>query len=183
MKRQLVDNFQLKDGREIFFRYPKIEDAEDMTRYINTLSKEQTFIRFQGEQLTLDQETEYLSKLLKKIQENTAVQILAFYQNKLIAITEISLGIGVEKHVGTFGITVAYEFRGLGIGKKMMQSVLDKAKSLSGLKIITLGCFSDNEVAQKMYEDFGFKKFGSLPGGVMHKEHFDDHIYMYKRVR
>ena len=63
-----------------------------------------------------------------------------------------------------------------------MQLVLDKAKSLSGLRIITLGCFSDNIIAQKMYESFGFVKYGSLPEGIMHQDHFDDHIYMFKRI-
>lgn len=183
MQGKIVDKFQLEDGREVTFRNPQDGDAPLMLDYINTLSKEKTFIRFQGEQLTLDFEKERLESLLKKIEKKVAVQILAFCNANLMGISEIIMQEGATKHTATFGITLAKEFRNLGIGKKLMQAVLDEAiKNLVGLKLIVLGVFSDNIVAQKMYEDFGFVKYGSLPEGVMHKDHFDDHIYMFKKV-
>jgi len=33
-----------------------------------------------------------------------------------------------------------------------------------------------------MYEKFGFKKYGCLPGGVLHKGKYVDHLYMYKKL-
>ena len=61
MQEKIVTKFNLEDGREIVFRYPQKEDAEAMARYINTLSKERTFISFQGEQITLEFEVERLN--------------------------------------------------------------------------------------------------------------------------
>ena len=52
-----------------------IEDSEFVT-HINTISKEQTFILFQGEEITLEAEEKWLEGELKKIKEGKAVQLL-----------------------------------------------------------------------------------------------------------
>lgn len=184
MAGKIVEKFQLEDGREVVFRYPSIEDAALMMDYINTLSKEQTFIRFQGEEITLEQETEWLTKLVKKIEEKAAVQIMGFCNSQLIAVSDIVMLEKAEKHIGGFGITIAKEFRGLGIGKKIMELAINEAtKNIPHLKIIILSCFGDNDIALSLYEKMGFKEFGKLPEGLIHKYHKDDHIYMYKKVR
>lgn len=183
MTAKIITKFTLKKGKEIVFRYPQREDAPFMRDYINTLSKEETFISFQGEQLTLDEEQERLDKLLEKINNKTAVQILVFCGSNLIGISDLVMRDKAEKHVGSFGITLAKEFRGLGIGEKLMQYVLSLAiENIPQLKIIVLGCFRDNPIAQRLYKKMGFKQFGFLPKGLMHQGHLDDHLYLYKKV-
>lgn len=184
MSEQIVAKLQIKDGREVVFRYPQIEDAPLMMNYINTLSKEQTFVRFQGEQISLEQETDWLTKLIKKIEEKAAIQIMGFVNSQLVAVSDIVMLEKAEKHIGNFGITIAKDFRGLGIGKKIMEIALDEAvKNIPQLKIIILGCFSDNDIALNLYKKMGFKEYGKLPQGLMHQNHLDNHIYMYKKVR
>lgn len=183
MQGEIVEKFQLEDGREVVFRYPQIGDAPLMLDYINTLSKERTFIRFQGEQLTLDFEIKRLTDLLKKIDNKLAVQVLVFCNFKIVGISDLIMHEGATKHTGGFGITLAKEFRNKGIGKKLMTAVINEAiKNIKELKIIFLSCFSDNIVALNLYKSMGFEQFGSLPEGIMHKDHFDNHIYMYKKV-
>ncbi len=89
MQGKIVTKFNLEDGREVVFRYPQKEDAPLMLDYINTLSAEKTFIRFQGEQLTLDFEVKRLTDLLKKIENKLAVQILIFCDSKLVGISDL----------------------------------------------------------------------------------------------
>ena len=100
-----------KKGREILVRYPKKDDTILLLNYFNTLSKERTFIRFQGEELTLKEEKKYMRDLLKKMKKNRAVKLLAFIGDKLVGVSDIKLQDKVELHVGVFGITVAKEFR------------------------------------------------------------------------
>lgn len=64
----------------------------------------------------------------------------------------------------------------------MKLTLKEADKNLPKLRIITLGVFSDNALAQKMYEKFGFKEYGRLPKGVLHKNKYVDHIYMYKII-
>lgn len=170
-------------GFEILIRYPTLDDLKNLLDYINTLSLEQTYITFQGEQQSLQDEKKYLVSQLKKIKNKEAVKLLAFFDNKLIAVSDITQYEKNSSHVGTFGITVAQEFRNKGIGKLLMQSVLQEAKkSIKNLRIISLGVFANNPFAQKMYEKFGFKEYGRLPEGIKHKNKFVDHIFMFKKI-
>lgn len=184
MQNNIIAKFNLEDGREVIFRYPQIKDAQIMADYINTLSKEHTFISFQGEEVSLEYEQKRLNKLLHQINEKEAIQLLAFYNSQLIGISDIIMRERAEKHVGSFGITIAKDFRGAGVGKKLMQTIIDEAiVKLPQLKILVLGVFNDNPIAQNMYMKMGFIEYGSLPQGLMHQGHLDNHIYMYKKVR
>lgn len=184
MADKIIAKFKLKDEREIIFRYPTFEDAQIMADYANVLSEERTFMNSQGEQISLEFEQERLTKLLKQIEEKKAVQILVFCGKDLVGISDVIMRDKAQNHVGTFGISLAKNFRGVGLGKKLMQLTIDEATAkIPQLNILLLGVFGDNKIGQKLYKKMGFKKIGALPQGLMHKDHFDDHIYMYKKVK
>lgn len=172
-----------KSGRDIIIRYPTKDDLKSLWEYINTLSKEQTFIRFQGKEITLEEEEKFLNNELKKISEGKAVQLLTFTGNQLIGVADINMQEEAEKHIGSFGLTVAKDFRNEGIGTKLTEIALNEAnKHLVGLQIIILGVFANNPVAINLYKKFGFVEFGNLPNGLLHQGKLVDHIYMYKTV-
>lgn len=181
---KIVYQGQTKKGKAIVIRYPKQNDLEEMTAYINTLSKEQTFIMFQGEEVSLQEETSYLTDQLNKIQKNQAVLLVVIVDNHIVGISGIDLRKTAEKHVGNFGISVAKDYRGEGLGKLLMQIVLKESHmQIPQLQIITLGVFANNSIAQNMYHLFGFTEYGTLPKGLLHKEDYIDHIYMYKFIK
>lgn len=183
-QRKIVFQGKSKKGKEYFIRYPVKEDLEAMWKYINTLSKERTFIRFQGEEMPMEEEREFLEKHVKDIEDHKAVTLLAFSGDELIGNSGITMQDKTERHLGVFGISLAKEFRGEGIGPKLMDVVLEEAISqIPMLEIITLGVFSNNHLAKGMYEKRGFKEYGRLPQGVKLEHGYDDHMYMYKRVR
>ena len=180
---EIIHRGKTKKGKVFIVRYPVMGDLKKLLDYFNTISKEQTFIRFQGEQLTLDEEKKYLESLLEKIEKKEAVKLFAFYQNQLIALADIKLLDKTSNHVGVFGITVDKQFRGEGIGKKLMNLVIEEAKkNLVKLKIITLGVFSNNPIACKIYGKMGFTQYGKLPKGILHRKKYVDHIFMYKNI-
>ena len=180
---KIVYKGKTKKGKAYVVRYPLLEDLEQLLNYFNNISKEQTFIRYQGEQLTLSEEKKYLESLLEKIEKKEAVKLFAFYQNQLIALADIKLLDKTSNHVGVFGITVNIQFRGEGIGKTLMNLVIEEAKkNIPKLKIITLGVFANNPVACSIYSNMGFTKYGKLPKGILHKKKYVDHIFMYKNI-
>lgn len=184
MKGKIVFQGVTEKDKLILIRYPKKSDAGAMWEYINKLSKEQTYILFQGEEIAFKDEEEYLKKTLEKIEKKKAVQLLVFSSNKLVGISEINLRDKALSHAGMFGISITKEHRGEGIGKKLMEIVLKEAvENLPQLRIVTLGVFSNNLLAKKMHLKFGFKEFGRLPEGILHRGKYVDHIYMYKKVR
>lgn len=179
----IVYQGQTKTGKELIFRYPKEDDTEILMDYINILSKEKTYILFQGEQVTFEEEKKYLETQLKAIEENKTVQLLAFSEGKLIGNTQISLQSKALKHIGLFGISLAKESRGEGIGTLLMEKIIEEAKkNLKELKIITLTMLGNNNIARKLYTKMGFKEYGSLPGGVLHRSKPVDHVYMFRTV-
>lgn len=168
-------------GNSFILRYPKLEDLHDLWEYINKISAEQTFILFQGEQLTIEEEKEWLEGQLKKLEEGRGIQLVVEIEGKVQGVSEINMNSNAEAHVGSFGISIASEFRHQGIGKMLMEKVIEEAKkNLEGLKIIRLSVFENNPIAVKLYEELGFKEYGVLPKGLLHKGEYVDHIYMYK---
>jgi ribosomal protein S18 acetylase RimI-like enzyme len=184
MERKIIFEGISRKGNKIIIGYPTKDDAQIFCDYINALSKEKTFVRFQGEEISLADEEKYLNAQLKRIANKQTVELLVLCNNKLIGISSIDMKDKTESHEGLFGISIAKEYRGEGIGKKFMQIVLEEAvRNMSQLRIITLGVFGDNPLAKSIYEKFGFKEYGRLPDGSLHKEKYVDHIYMYKNVK
>ncbi len=177
--------FEGKVGQfDILIRYLENGDLEEMHRYINVISKEKTYITFQGEVLSLDEERKYVSEQKEQITNKKSVILVVFCDNRLIGTTHLMLGVRTDRHVAQFGITIAKEFRGQGIGKLLMKHTIDEGiKNMPDLEIVALGVFSNNKLAYEMYKDFGFTEYGRLPDGVKLADGYVDHIFMYKLVK
>lgn len=181
---QIVFQGKTSSGKDIIIRYPQEYDAQAMCDYINTLSKEQTFIRFQGEQISIEDETKYLNDQVQKIKDKKTVQLFVICNNQIVGIAGIDLKDKTESHEGVFGISLAKEFRGYGLGKELMKLTLEEAeRNLPELRLVTLALLETNTLAQEIYRKFGFQEYGRLPGGSRHKGQYVDDIYMYKKIK
>ncbi|MFA7675906.1 MAG: GNAT family protein [Candidatus Shapirobacteria bacterium] len=183
MDNKIIHTATTKTGKTISFRYPTIADVEILKDYIKELSVEKTFILFQGQQKTLEQEKKGLKEKIKAISENKAVFILAFINGKLAGLSDVELQPMAKSHVGDLGITVAKKYRGEEIGKLLMGLVLVEAvKKIRELKIITLECFAINIAANNLYRKLGFVEYDHLPDGLKCRGKFSDSILMYKKI-
>lgn len=169
---------------KIIFRYPSKEDLKSLWEYINTLSQERTFIRYQGEKVSKDEEEKYLNLLLEKIARREAVQLLVICEGKIVGVSDVEMQDKTAKHLGIFGITIAKDFRGRGIGSKLMEMVIKEAETnLPDLEIIVLDVFANNSLARKMYKKFGFVEYGILPNGIKLEKGYLDRVLMYKVIK
>jgi len=177
---KIVYQGKTKTGKEIIVRYPEIGDLAELLNFINTLSDEQTFVRYQGEHETLESEKGYLEARLEAIKNKKAVHLLAFIGDKLIGATDIHMLDKTEKHIGILGISVVKDSRGEGVGTLLLDLILQEAKNeLAGLKLVTLEVFSSNDIAKKLYSKMGFTEYGMLPGGISRNNSFEDSVLMY----
>lgn len=96
-----------KNGTPFLIRYVKEGDAKVMQAYINTLSKEQTYIRLQGKQFSLEEEEKVLQSQLQAIKEQKGVSLLVFTHDILVGISGITMQDEATKHIGDFGISLA----------------------------------------------------------------------------
>ena len=181
-----IEDFTSKSGKNIVFRYIGEDDAEELCRYINELSKEDTFIRFSGETISLDEEKEYLQAQMEKLSKGDVIPIVATHLDKIVGHSSIERNV-IDKrrglHIGNFGLSVSTEYRGDWIGEKLMKTVIDQAlQHMHGLRIIHLTVYGSNSTAQNLYKKVGFHEYGRLPKGVLYKGEYLDMIEMYMKV-
>ncbi len=125
-----------------------------------------------------------MERVLKEEREGNGVCIFVECKGDIIGIAHVNRkkanSYGRHDHVGIFGITVSKEFRSEGIGKILMQTVIEEAKKgIAGLTMIELHCFSTNTAGLALYEKLGFKECGRLPGGILHRGEYVDNVMMY----
>ncbi|MEK9197106.1 MULTISPECIES: GNAT family N-acetyltransferase [Bacillales] len=84
-----------------------------------------------------------------------------------------------EKHKGTiYGMYVAPETRGQGVGKALLQEVISRAKDFEGVEQIRLQVVSTNESAKKLYQSLGFETYGVEPRALLHNGQYLDEDMM-----
>lgn len=66
-----------------------------------------------------------------------------------------------QAHRGTLGMGILKPFRGQGIGSRLVDAVLKKAKSF-GLEKVELTVYTSNPGAIALYEKFGFEREGLI---------------------
>ena len=176
---------KIKDGGILLVCLMRKSDLKDLLKYANELSREKTFVLFQGEKVTLKQERRFVESHIRAMKQKAGISLLVFLDKELVGITEISSKKNsVLRHIGELGISVHRDARGKGIGLLLMRLIIQETKKrLPHIKILILNVFGENVIAQKLYKKVGFHKFGQLPKGVRHHGKFDSLIYMYKQLR
>ncbi|MGO4546735.1 N-acetyltransferase family protein [Paenibacillus sp. 2TAB23] len=74
-----------------------------------------------------------------------------------------------------YGMYVAPEQRGQGLGKLLMKDLISRASNCEGLEHINLNVISGNGCAKKLYQSLGFKEYGLESNSLKYKgEYFDE---------
>jgi ribosomal protein S18 acetylase RimI-like enzyme len=77
-----------------------------------------------------------------------------------------------------WGMYVAPEVRGQGIGKQLMQALLSRCATISGIEQIHLGVVTTNVAARHLYETLGFRVYGVEPHALKDGERYLDEAFM-----
>lgn len=103
---------------------------------------------------------------------------VALVDNKVVGWCDVTeLHRPIYAHVGSLGLGVVSAYRGMGIGKALMETTLKAAQS-KGLLRIELDVVAHNVRAQKLYEKFGFVREGVYKNRGYVNGQFQDHIFM-----
>ncbi len=165
-------------SREVVIRAPRSSDLDGMLNFINSLVDEDTFI-LANKRIRRDKEKKYVKRILSEIRSGESVHLVAEVDGKIVAKSEISRHSGKESHMGTLGISVLEGYREMGIGSRLMSSLLDSAKK-AGLKMVELEVFANNPRAMHVYKKLGFRQVGRVPRKLVHKGRYVDAIVMSK---
>jgi len=177
----LAKKFQILD-KVLVLRHPEMSDVQGLMSLINSLVSEKSDIA-KTTQVTLFQERAWLKNTIKSIQNKEKLMILAEMDGKIIGSCEITRDpYDVSRHVGTLGIGIIKEARGIGIGTRLVQEALSEAKKKLRLGLVKLYVFDSNNIGKSLYEEMGFTEIGRIPKGVYHNKKYKDDIIMAKRL-
>jgi RimJ/RimL family protein N-acetyltransferase len=152
-------------------------DAAAVLDHLEQLGSETDFLTFGSGELglTLDQQTAYIAGLQDgaggfMIKAQVAGQIVAFATIRRTPRPRIA-------HVGEFGLAVARDHWGHGIGKALCQIVIAQAARI-GVTRIELRVRADNRRARRLYESVGFVVHGRAERGFRVGDDYFDELLM-----
>jgi len=162
-------------------RTPTWNDLDDLLALINSLVEEGANILI-DERITREEEIDWLSKTLALLEKDEAFYVVSEVNGKVISNSELRWRkTGHDRHVGSIGIIIVDGFRGLGIGTEMMRTLIEQARK-TGLKVLTLSVYANNEPAKHLYRKVGFTEIGRIPRKFLKDGKYIDEILMTKML-
>jgi ribosomal protein S18 acetylase RimI-like enzyme len=168
--------FKAKDGREVVLRSIRWEDLDDCIEFINSLVEEGADILV-NTKVSREEEADWLGKRLARADKGEIIDLIAEVDGRMVANSEVEKRSGLMGHVGYLGIGIKADYRGIGIGKQIMQALKEESKK-AGLKILVLATFATNETAQALYRKMGFQDAGRIPKAICKNGKYIDLIRM-----
>lgn len=162
---EYLKQFPLKDGRECCLRNGTESDGTAVLENFNlTHAETDHLLSYPDEnRFTTEQESKFLSA---KAESENEVQIVAVVDGAIVGTAGID-AVGSQfklRHRAEFGISIAKDFWGLGIGKAMTAACIDCARS-AGYTQLELSAVAENESALELYRKMGFVEYGRNPKG------------------
>lgn len=169
----------LKNGMECCLRNGVESDGQLVLDNFNLTHEQTDYLLSYPDENSFDvvQESRFLKE---KSESDNEIEILAVVNNDVVGTAGIE-AVGTKykvRHRAEFGISVAREFWGLGIGRALMDACIESARQ-AGYVQLELNVVSDNTRAISMYEKAGFQEYGRNPKGFHSRiTGFQEVIYM-----
>lgn len=179
---RIFKEFITENAVPIVLRAPKWEDLEITIEYARNLAEEartdpEFGIPFDSN-WTPETETKWLADTLVRVELDEEIAVFALAERKLAGVCVVIKKKDPEfSHYGRLGISVAKEYRDIGVGFEMVTALTEECRK-NGMKLIDLGVFANNLRAIHLYEKVGFQQVGRTPGKRNRNGRFIDDISM-----
>lgn len=169
--------YRIKDGTEVEIREIKVSDAAKAIEYMKIVNTETKNLTREPDefQMTLEQEEKFLEQAVGS-EDNFIYTV--WKEDELIAMTGIH-GSSLKrlKHKVNLGISILLKYHNQGLGTKLMELLVEKAKELGKTKV-ELDVRADNPNAIKVYERTGFVIEGVRKNGFYVDGEYIDLVLM-----
>lgn len=181
----IIDQFNSKSGRQVVVRPLQQHDTAVLMEFMNEVSAEDTFLLVSGEEISHAQENQYVFNVLQHSAAGNMVKLLAFIDDVLVGTVDVRRMTENRKrslHVGEVGLIVRKNYRGDGIGDRLMQLIIQEAKKLPNMRILRLWVFEPNYLAKRLYHRHGFELCGGVPEGIWYRDRYVKHELMCRKL-
>ena len=156
-------------------------DAEKLIAYLKKVGAETDNLTFgkEGLSVTVEQEKAYLTQVHE---EQRSVHYSVWKEGELIADGSLSGLPRRMSHYAELGLSVIKAQWNQGIGGRLLDELIAYARQAS-IEIIRLEVRSDNAGAIHLYEKYGFKRVGMIPGYFKINDTYVDFVMMCLDLR
>jgi RimJ/RimL family protein N-acetyltransferase len=155
-----MNTHSTKDGRDFIIRKPTENDASEIINYSKILFASTDQVLTTPDEYTITVENEKI--WINNFNENPNSNVLiAELDNQIVGLLFfIPNSKGKNAHTGEFGINVHPYFQGIGIGRLLIETLLNWSKHNVTIEKVYLNVFATNKHAIKLYGDLGFTEEG-----------------------
>ena len=164
--------FTAKDGRRCDLRPLARDDLDALVRFANRMVREKKRNRGLGlisfdKRVTRKEEREWLAGVVEGARGKELASVAAFAEGELVGHCDVRRRkASEERHVGVLGVAVLEGYRGVGIGRRLVEEALGEARRI-GLRLVEHQVFANNAAAIHLYEEAGFRRAGAVPGKML----------------
>lgn len=174
-----IFTYKSKNGKIVTIREAKEQDAERMI-----ISASKALINTPYMLSTVEDIKKMsvvaIQKTLKDYHENpNYVQFIAEVDGKLVGKIDFKNGNNEKiSHQGAIAMIILPEYRNYGIGRALLETLINWAKNNSKIEKVCLEVMEDNLGAIKLYKNLGFFEEGRKAKGVKLESGYQDLILM-----
>lgn len=179
---QVYKQFRAQNGKLVTLRSIRWEDLTDCVEFANSLVDERNVNPGIGiildKRQTIETESEWLARKLASIELGQQISVVSIVDGKLVGNSEVMRGISSDEYNhGKLGISIMKDYRDMGIGSEMLQTLVEESRKAE-LMTIELEVFATNLRAIHLYETVGFKQVGRIPRKIFRGGRYTDIIIM-----
>lgn len=146
----------MNDLTNEIIRYSAMTYSESFNKAVDSVAKERKYLATVNG-FPLDGTKDFINFVIK----NNYAQYFIIYENEVKGWCDIiPKSIPEFSHVGVLGMGILPEYRGRGLGKKILDKTINHVKKINKLEKIELVVFESNINAIKLYKEFGFFEEG-----------------------
>lgn len=143
---------------EVIIRAIHIKDAKDINEMRVMDGVKENILSITSERISKSEE---FIEFLGKNDHTYVAEVFENGKSKVVGICGLSVSQNPRlRHCGTIGIMVNKNYQGKGIGRMLLEKVVDLADNWLMLVRLELSVFCDNERAINLYKSLGFVEEG-----------------------
>lgn len=173
-----------RTGQQFTIRTAQPEDAAALLAYIRPVAEETEFFVLEPDEFppTVEQERQWVQDHL-----DHPGKIVLLAEASGMIIGNVSFENGPNRriaHRGSLGIAVVKAWRGRGVGRSLLEALLEWASANPIIEKVNLEVFATNHGAIRLYKNLGFVEEGLRPKEIkVGPGRYADGIAMYKFVK
>ncbi|HEX5817299.1 MAG TPA: GNAT family N-acetyltransferase [Gemmatimonadales bacterium] len=172
----------LPDGRTIAIRTAVPDDAGAVVACLKQVGAESTYLTFGGEGRGLD-EVEQRAALAQLLAADNALALVAMDGERVVGNLVFEGGARSRiRHTGELGISVLQAYAGKGLGRALLEMLIEWAEGSGVIRKLDLKVRADNLAAIRLYERLGWKIEGLVTRDLCVDGVYHDALYMGRWV-